>query len=53
MHSCPICGQACYCSGEDDREETCFKCKRVYVLHDEITVTHYTRPLDELAHKAP
>lgn len=29
---------------EREREETCFECKRVYILHDEFTVTHCTRP---------
>ena len=45
---CPYC-QASYqaeaeCFSEDEREEECFSCKRTYILHDECTITHYTRP---------
>jgi len=30
---------------EDEREETCDKCGGKYMLHDEFSVTHHTRPL--------
>lgn len=45
---CPYCGHAYQAEAEDfdedEREETCFSCKRVYLMHDECTVTHYARP---------
>ena len=44
---CPYCHASYQAEAEgfseDEREETCFECKRVYLLHDECTVTHYTR----------
>ena len=44
---CPYCLKSYQAEAEDfsenEREETCFHCKRVYILHDEATVTHYTR----------
>lgn len=48
---CPYCGADYQAEAEDysenEREETCFECKRVYIHHDEFTVTHYTRPKPE------
>ncbi len=45
---CPYCKDSYQAEAADfsesEREETCFKCKRVYVLYDEFTVTHNTRP---------
>ena len=50
---CPYCGNSYQAEAEDfdedEREETCFSCKRVYLMHDECTVTHYARPKPELA----
>ncbi|TXH13969.1 MAG: hypothetical protein E6R03_10360 [Hyphomicrobiaceae bacterium] len=44
---CPYCKAKYQAEAEDysqdEREETCFICKRVYLLHDECTITHYTR----------
>lgn len=44
---CPYCGNRYQAEAEDysenEREETCFECKRVYILHEECRVTHYTR----------
>lgn len=44
---CPYCLNSYQAEAEDyvedEREETCFKCKRVFLLHDESTITHYTR----------
>ena len=46
---CPYCLSSYQSEGEDEhdeeREETCFTCKRVYLLRDEFTVTHYTRAI--------
>ena len=42
---CPYCRASYLAESFDryEREETCFECNRVYLLHDECTVTHYTR----------
>jgi hypothetical protein len=46
---CPYCGDSYQAEAEDyderEREETCFACKRVYLLHDECSITHCTRPV--------
>ena len=43
---CPYCGDSYQAEAEDfsedEREETCFTCKRVYILRDEATITHHT-----------
>lgn len=45
---CPYCGADYQAEAEDfsetEREEECFKCKRVYVVYQEFVVTHHTRP---------
>lgn len=46
---CPHCEYSYQAEAEDydeyEREEACSKCGGRYMLHDEITVTHHTRPL--------
>ena len=55
---CPHCLHAYQAESgdfdEQEREEECEKCGGRYMLHDEATVTHYTRPLanDELSDSA-
>lgn len=48
---CPYCKAQYQAEAEDfdesEREEACFTCKRVYLLHDECTITHYTRKLED------
>lgn len=48
---CPHCLHAYQAEAEDfseqEREETCDKCGERYTLYDEITVTHYTRPITD------
>jgi len=50
---CPHCGESYQAEAEDfsedEREETCFMCKKTYVLYDSFTVTHHTRPLPNSA----
>ena len=45
---CPYCKSSYQAEAEtfseNEREETCFECKRVYLMHAEATVTYYTRP---------
>lgn len=46
---CPHCGNRYQAEAEDyserEREETCFKCERPYLVYQEFEVTHHTRPL--------
>ena len=46
---CPYCLYAYQAEAADydehERTERCSKCERDFLLHDEMSVTHYTRPL--------
>lgn len=46
---CPYCGYAYQAEAQDfqdrERKELCGQCERTYLLYDDVTVTHYTRPL--------
>ena len=45
---CPYCKASYQAEAEDfseiDREEECFTCGKTYILSDECTITHHTRP---------
>ena len=46
---CPYCLSEYQAEAEDyserEREEECFKCGKTYLLSDDFTVTHNTRPM--------
>lgn len=48
---CPYCLSSYQAEAEDyndrERDETCFKCKRVYTVWQEFEVTHHTQPKPE------
>lgn len=53
---CPHCLHSYQAESEDfdeqEREEECEKCGGRYMLYDEFTVTHHTRPLPANAERA-
>jgi len=48
---CPYCLSEYQAEAEDyseqERDETCVRCGKTFLLRDEISVTHYTRPKQE------
>jgi len=46
---CPYCLHSYQAESEDynehEREEECDKCGKPFLLYDEFTVTHHTRPI--------
>ena len=49
---CPHCLHSYQAEGGDyddqEREEECEQCGASYLLYDDLTITHHTRPLDRL-----
>lgn len=47
---CPYCKASYYAEAADyderEREVTCDACERVFLLCDEMSVTHHTRPIE-------